>query len=197
MTREDFLLRLTSGLAGNVPAAEAKRLVAYYDEMILDLMEDGATEEAAVAQVGHPNDLVFAAAGDLPPRTPAPTAPQHRWGLWLLVILGAPLWASLALAALCVLVSLDLLLWCAPLTGAAISVGCLLGGAIALVATPLAVSGTLALAVVELGASLLLLGVGTLGAWLTAQLARLCWRGHVALFSLLTTQFTRGKAVLA
>ncbi|WP_179394788.1 DUF1700 domain-containing protein [Lacticaseibacillus absianus] len=198
MTRQDFLLRLRSGLAGNVPAEEAARLVDYYDEMILDLMEDGRSEADAVAQVGDPNDLVYAAAGTRPLPAPSPTSTltRRRWR-WTLLILGAPLWGSLLLAAACILLSADLILWCVPLTGAGVSFGFLLGGAISVIASPLAVSGAWALALVELGAGFILLGLGMIVVWLTVQITRICWRGHRALFQWGLAQLGRSKAVIA
>ncbi|WP_125704898.1 DUF1700 domain-containing protein [Lacticaseibacillus daqingensis] len=195
MTRETFLMRLGTGLRGHVPAGEAKRLVAYYDEMIQDLIEDGSTEADAVAQVGDPNDLVFAAAQSVPE---TPSQPAHpRLLLWLLLILGAPLWGALAVAALCVVASLDLILWCGPLIGACLASGFTLGGGLAVVVSPFALIGTFDYGLTQLGAGLLLLGAGLLIGWATWQLTRLCWRGHALLFRWVATQWQRPKAVFA
>ena len=85
MTKNEFLLTLQNALSG-MPRADLERTVQYYREMIEDRMEEGMSEETAVADVGDPIELA-AAIRKMPakrtavstPREPgAPKAPKER-----------------------------------------------------------------------------------------------------------------------
>ena len=56
MTKTEFLSALRDGLRA-LPEADAARSLEYYHEMIDDRMDDGMTEEEAVAAVGDPGDV--------------------------------------------------------------------------------------------------------------------------------------------
>lgn len=56
MTKEEFLTALRGYLAG-MPQADLERTLQYYREMIDDRIEDGMSEEQAVADVGDPAEL--------------------------------------------------------------------------------------------------------------------------------------------
>lgn len=53
MTKQEFLLRIRNGLAA-LPKEDIEKSVEYYREMIDDRMEDGLSEEEAVAAIGSP-----------------------------------------------------------------------------------------------------------------------------------------------
>lgn len=63
MNRVEFIKELSNHLAYEVRPSEVHRLIEYYDEMILDLMEDGYSERAAVKKLGDPKQLAYEAAG--------------------------------------------------------------------------------------------------------------------------------------
>ncbi|WP_227655713.1 HAAS signaling domain-containing protein [Enterococcus avium] len=50
---------MSNHLAYEVRPSEVHRLIEYYDEMILDLMEDGYSERAAVKKLGDPKQLAY------------------------------------------------------------------------------------------------------------------------------------------
>lgn len=101
MTKEVFLSELERGLH-QLPADEINRRKAYYEELIADMMEDGISEEDAVAKLGDLSEIVNEILRD----TPLPTLvknrlrPKHGWtaAAITVAVLGAPIWASLLLA---------------------------------------------------------------------------------------------------
>ena len=60
MNRVDFIKALAAELSEKVRPSEIHQLINYYDEMIEDLMEEGYTEEEAVARLGSPKELIQA-----------------------------------------------------------------------------------------------------------------------------------------
>ena len=53
MNREEYLEKLRLALA-QMPAEEKERQIAYYDELISDMCEDGMSETEATAKLGDP-----------------------------------------------------------------------------------------------------------------------------------------------
>ena len=51
MNREEYLEKLRLALA-QMPAEEKERQIAYYDELISDMCEDGMSETEATAKLG-------------------------------------------------------------------------------------------------------------------------------------------------
>jgi uncharacterized membrane protein len=200
MKRNEFTIRLRAGLEGNVPASEVARQVEYYNEMILDLMEEGSTEEDAVAQVGDPNEIVFDMVGDDGMAAATAVMPQpataNRWLIVALIIIGSPLWGSLLLAALGLLFAAEVVLWCIPFTGLVTSGGFGIGGLAVFFASFPAFMHAPFLGVTELGMGLLCIGIGLLGGWITYKISAWFLRAHLALMSWVAGQFRRGKAAM-
>lgn len=99
MLKKEFLAGLRKKLAG-LPRGEREERLAFYAEMIDDRMEEGLTEEEAVAAVsGQELDL--------------PQKPEKRPRGWevALLIAGSPLWLSLLVAAAAVVISLYAAVW--------------------------------------------------------------------------------------
>ena len=92
MTREEFLERLGDLLAC-LPAEQIEESKAFYAEAIADRMEDGKSEEEAVAAIGSPGAVAEAILNDLPavPRVIAKTRRRSNVLLWILAIVGSPL----------------------------------------------------------------------------------------------------------
>lgn len=65
MTRDEFLGRLGELLAC-LPAEQVEETKAFYAEAIADRMEDGMSEEEAVAAMGTPGEVAEAMLDDLP-----------------------------------------------------------------------------------------------------------------------------------
>lgn len=175
MQRVEFIKELSNYLAYEVRPSEVQRLIEYYDEMIMDLIEDGYTEEEAVAKMGDPKALAYEAAG-IPEEIKVP----RRFSplILLLLILGFPLWGSLAIAAFCVVLSFYIVIWCIPFTFACLGGGLLVGGLIATLTSPLAIMNVFFIGVTQLGVGMLLFGIGMFFLWATYKFSAVFINGH-------------------
>ena len=117
MNRDQFLRQLRKRLKA-LPEEDVQKQLQYYSEMIDDRMEDGMTEEAAVAAMELPEQ---------------PKNERKRLPVWavILLILGSPVWLSLFIALVAVILALYIVLWAVvivlhtvPITLGACAVGC-------------------------------------------------------------------------
>jgi len=125
MKKNEFLAALEDRLAC-IPAYDTASSLEYYAEMIDDRIEDGLSEEEAVAAVGSPQKIAERIISELPPTQTGKAAEQksrtHGAGEILLLILGAPLWLPLLLAAAVVLLAIYIVLWAAVISIYALTV---------------------------------------------------------------------------
>ena len=137
MKKKEFLAKLKRGLAG-LPRREVSERLSFYGEMIDDRMEDGASEEDAVASIGDLSEIVSQIRADV---SGARTEGKRKTGgpgagTVLLLILGFPLWFPLLCAFGALLLSLYVVLWSLVLSlwAAVVSLGAgAVGGAFGLV----------------------------------------------------------------
>ena len=79
MTKADFLNALAVRLS-SLSEIDVARSLDYYEEMIDDRMDDGMTEEEAVAAAGSPEDAAREILLNIPipPPSPAPVKRKKR-----------------------------------------------------------------------------------------------------------------------
>lgn len=108
MNKQEFLGALKKRLSG-LPKNEIEERLAFYGEMIDDRTEDGRTEEEAVAEIGGADEIAAQIIADIPltrldeRENQAETAAE-TWEI-VLIVLGSPIWLSLAIAAAAVFFS--------------------------------------------------------------------------------------------
>lgn len=114
MTKLEFLKQLRNKLSG-LPQDEVEERVIFYREMIEDRMEEGLSEEEAVAAIGAVDEITAQTIADTSPakRTTHTLKPKRRLNTWeiVLIVLGFPIWFSLGIAAVSVVFSLYAVLW--------------------------------------------------------------------------------------
>lgn len=112
MTRDEFLGRLGELLAC-LPADQVEETRQFYAEAIADRMEDGMGEEEAVAAMGTPGEAAEATLDELPavPRAIARTRRRSTALLWVLAIVGSPVWVPLLVAFAAVSVTVYVCIW--------------------------------------------------------------------------------------
>ena len=112
MDKQEFLDRLGTLLAC-LPAARVAEWRAFYAEAIDDRMEEGMTEEQAVAALGSPGAVADAVLDEMPPvpRVMAKTRRHSRVLLWVALILGSSVWLTLLLAFAAVALAGYLCIW--------------------------------------------------------------------------------------
>lgn len=115
MNKIEFLLELEERLQA-LPEKERKESLEYYTEIIDDHMDEGATEEEAVAACGNIGEIAERIIMDTPMTklVKQKTKTRRRMQAWeiVLIILGFPVWFSLAVAFFCVLLAISAVLWC-------------------------------------------------------------------------------------
>ena len=114
MNKQEFLAQLRAGLAG-LPQEDLEERLSFYSEMLDDQMEEGFSEEEAVAAVGPVEEIVRQIIADTPLAKLAKERirPRRQLKAWeiVLLVLGSPLWLSLGLAAATVIFALYVVLW--------------------------------------------------------------------------------------
>jgi uncharacterized membrane protein len=114
MNKQEFLAQLRKGLSW-LPHDDIEERLAFYGEMIEDQMEEGASEEEAVAAAGSVDDIVAQTVADTPffkiagGRIKARKRPCAAE--LVLLVLGAPIWLSLIISVFAVILSLYISLW--------------------------------------------------------------------------------------
>lgn len=119
MNKSEFLAELRSRLVG-LPQNEIEERISFYSEMIDDRVEEGATEEDAVAGIGSIDEIVAQILKDVPlwnivkEKIKKKNKKKHRklkaWEI-VLIVLGFPVWLPLLIAAFAVILSLYVVLW--------------------------------------------------------------------------------------
>ncbi|MBE6661373.1 MAG: DUF1700 domain-containing protein [Ruminococcaceae bacterium] len=136
MTKHEFITQLRDRLS-ELPEREVEERLSFYVEMIDDRIEDGRTEQEAVADLGPLDEVVAQIVADIPllqiaKKRIKPTRRLKAWEIVLLAV-GSPVWASLLIAALAVLIALYASFWAiiVSLWAAFGSLaGCALGGVV-------------------------------------------------------------------
>ena len=163
MNKEEFLGRLRSGLSG-LPGEDIEERVAFYAEMIDDRTEEGLTEEEAVAEIGSVDEVVSQIVSETPLAkiVKEKVRPKRSLKAWevVLLILGAPIWGSLLIAAAAVIFSFYVSVWAIIISLWAVMVS-FAAAALAAIAAAVfyIVTGHPLTALASLGAGLFLAGV--------------------------------------
>ena len=166
MNKEQFLIELASALAG-LPEEDIERSLEFYSEMIDDRIEDGLSEEEAVAALGSIDEIRAQIIKDTPlsriVRECVKTTHKPGGFEIALLIIGFPIWFPLLISAVAVLFSVWISLWAVIISFYAI-LAALFGAAFGgLVASVLMLSfGNSISGLFLLGSSLAAAGIGIL-----------------------------------
>ena len=194
MKKLEFINELGAQLS-SMPPEEIRPLLDYYMEIVADRMEDGMTEEEAVASLGPIPELAEKILAEQPQPEPIPTpAPisepipqkKRRWtgSSIVLAILLSPLWLTL----LCVLISVEIAVW-VTLASLVVSAGAMILGGIAgaiLSLIPVFDPVSASARIFVSGCSLVCAGIGCLLLPLSIWLIRLLARFHKFCYRRLT-----------
>ena len=163
MNKSEFIAELRRKLSCLTKQEREERL-DFYSEMIDDRVEDGLSEEEAVMAIGSIDDIAnqIIAESDSKIKKPKKKRRLKTWEI-ILIVAGSPLWASLLIVALALLLTLYIILWSLVVTVWAVFVsfiGAGLGGVVSGVA--MAAEGYLPTGIALLGAGLVLIGLSIL-----------------------------------
>lgn len=133
MTKKEFLEKLEDAIK-ELPRAEIEEHLIFYREMIDDRIEEGVSEEDAVAKLGNIKDIASQILGDLEKRksekeavkkadekdenddsasSEPPKTKKRKLKVWeiVLIILAAPAALSILFSAVSVVISIYTALW--------------------------------------------------------------------------------------
>lgn len=114
MTKKEFLESLLKGLSG-LPKEDTQERLAFYNEIIEDRIEDGLSEEDAVAEMGPIPEIVKQIVADTPLSKIAKERikPKRRMSALeiVLLVLGSPIWLSLLIVIVAVIFAVYVSLW--------------------------------------------------------------------------------------
>ena len=114
MKKAEFLDILRKELAG-LPKDDLQSRISFYEEAIADRMDEGKSEEEAIADLGSIDEIVKQIAEDtsLVKLVKEKTRPRRRLRVFeiILLILGFPLWFPLLVVGLVLLLVGYLLIW--------------------------------------------------------------------------------------
>lgn len=171
MTKSDFLAELNIRLNG-FSREDIAASLAYYNEMIDDRIEDGASEEEAVAAIGTPAQAAAHILEDMPlgKLLKVKLSGGKKLPTWavILLIVGSPIWIALLASIFSVVISLFSAIWSVIIS--------LCAAWLAFAVSPLAGIFLLVVSTVQgnLGGGLVLLGVGCMLGGLSIFLFKPC-----------------------
>ena len=120
MTKEQFIAALRQRLAA-LPETETEKPIAFYAESIDDRIEDGMTEEEAVAALGSIEDIAREIEASLPLTTVVKRRVQsdraraeksgHSAAWIVLAVLGFPVWLPLLITAAVLVLVVYVVIW--------------------------------------------------------------------------------------
>ena len=163
MNKQDFLAKLQKGLS-HLTEEEREGRLSFYSEMIDDRVEEGLTEEEAVAEIGSIDSVIaqtYTEAEPAPEKT-VEVSNKRRMKAWeiVLLILGSPVWVPLLIVVIAIMLSLYAVLWSLVISlwavfasVAACVIGGLAGGAI------IAISGNITTGIALIGAGVACVGL--------------------------------------
>lgn len=114
MTRNEFLHALEQRLAG-IPKEDRENRLSFYNEMIDDRIDEGLSEQEAIAALGAVDGVAAQAIASVPlghlvreriSKTRKPTG----WEI-VLIAVGSPIWLSLLIALFAAVLLLFISLW--------------------------------------------------------------------------------------
>lgn len=158
MNKQEFLDFLDERL-NSLSDEDREKSFEYYSEMIDERVEDGLTEEEAVAALGSVDEIASRILLDtpLPKLVKAKVSPGTTLNAWqiVLIVLGSPIWLSLIIAAFAVVLAVFIVIWAAALVLYAVVLSLAISAA-ALVINAFVVAGSgLAGVVLSIGAAVI------------------------------------------
>ena len=166
MNKQEYLESIRSRISA-MPADDVNRFMDYYSEMIDDRVEDGLSEEEAVADMGSPEAAVEQILEEMPltKLVKEKIKPKHELKAWevVLIVLGSPVWIPLLITALVLLLTLWIVAFALLISFYAVVLSFVAAGIGGLIcAIPLFIANSPYTAVLMLGAALIGIGIAIL-----------------------------------
>ena len=136
MTKQEFLNSLREKLSG-LPKLDVDERISYYEEMIYDIMDEGKSEEEAVAEIGTVDEVIYEIAQDTPlvKIVKEKMRRQERLKAWQIVLLSvfSPIWVPIAIVLAILALVLYILFWVGVIVSYAVEVALLVGSIVGVI----------------------------------------------------------------
>jgi len=146
----------------SLPKGEQEKAIFYYREIIDDSMEEGLTEEDAVARLGNPADLVREIFISSDERRKASIPTGRKVLISILLALGFPIWGSLLLVLLSLVLVAFILAWVPLIVLGSMALAFFLSGIWAIIGSPFMIAASAPAGIAQLGAGIAVLGLSIL-----------------------------------
>lgn len=194
MTREEFKNELHYLLKEDMDYNEINELINFYDEMILDRMDNGMDEIDAVNATESPQSIASEIAGGQT-KSYQQLSSTGKALLIAVLILGFPLWGGLLLAAISIVLSFYLIIWCVPFTLGILGFSFSVSGIFTAVLSLFTLGDGLYMLLTQLGIGLFLFGAGLLSLLATFYLSKIILVLSISATQWLANLLKRGRVL--
>lgn len=166
MNKQEYLEAIRSRISA-MPADDVNRFMDYYSEMIDDRVEDGLSEDEAVADMGSPDAAVEQILEEMPltKLVKEKIKPKHELKAWevVLIVLGSPVWIPILITAAVLLLTLWIVAFALLISFYAVVLSFVAAGIGGLICTiPLFIANSPYMAVLMFGTALIGAGIAIL-----------------------------------
>lgn len=171
MTKTTFIDTLRE-LLQSLNEDECNKFISYYEEIIEDYKESGLTEEEVIKKIGTPQsiaDNILSEQDSINIKVPSLSSKILNV---ILLILGFPLWGSLLLALVLLILSAYIIIWCIPFTTGASSIAFFVAALISIIGSPFMMADVLTVGIVQLGLGVSSVGLSILLGCITIYLSK-------------------------
>lgn len=170
MTKSIFIHTL-KGLLAPLNSEERDKFISYYDEIIEDYKESGETEEAVINRIGTPQSIAEHILSEQESTNTTTPAIGTKVFNIVLLVLGFPLWGSILLSAILLLLSAIIVIWCIPFTTGCCSFAFFFAALYSIIGSPFMMADVLSVGIVQLGVGIVSIGVSILLGLVTLKLS--------------------------
>ncbi|MDU1314797.1 MAG: DUF1700 domain-containing protein [Clostridium septicum] len=171
MTKSTFIDTLR-GLLESLNEDECNKFISYYEEIIEDYKESGLTEEEVIKKIGSPQSIaknILSEEDSININIPSFNSKILNI---ILLILGFPLWGSLLLTVVLLILSAYIIIWCIPFTTGVSSIALLTAALFSIVGSPFMMADVLTVGIVQLGLGIASVGISILLGFITIYLSK-------------------------
>lgn len=171
MTKTTFIDTLRE-LLQSLNEDECNKFISYYEEIIEDYKESGLTEEEVIKKIGTPQsiaDNILSEQDSINIKVPSLSSKILNV---ILLILGFPLWGSLLLALVLLILSAYIIIWCIPFTTGVSSIAFFVSSLISIIGSPFMMADVLTVGIVQLGLGVSSVGLSILLGCITIYLSK-------------------------
>ncbi len=177
MNKQEFLTALRARLVG-IPQADIDRSVEYYTELLEDRIEEGMSEEAAVAALPSMDEIVSQIVAEVPLTrlVGEKLKPKRRLKGWeiAMLIVGAPLWISMLAVVFSLVVTAFAVVWSVAIVVYAVLFSFAVAGVVEIIkGIFLLFAAQFANASMSVGGGLMLVGLAIIGFWVSRKLPKM------------------------